>query len=287
MYKRQAIKDGSPLMLKEAAEAEAKAQAAHDQLPAPRDSSFDAVGVDPLELSIGFGLVPLVDAKAGGALLQRVSGIRRQIAAELGMVIPPVRIHDELGLDSHEYVMKVRGGVVARGRVMPGHQLAMDSGEAVGQLPGVATTEPAFGLPATWVPDSARPEAEALGYTVVDAESVIATHLTETIRSHAAELLTRQETSKLLDQLKEHNAAVVEEIVPDVLTLGEIQRVLQSLLREGVAIRDLGAIVEAIGDKARLTRDPSLLAEYARQALGRTIVAVSYTHLTLPTILLV
>ena len=268
-----AIKDGSPLMLKEAAEAEAKAKAAHDQLPAPRDASFDAVGVDPLELSIGFGLVPLVDAKAGGALLQRVSGIRRQIAAELGMVIPPVRIHDELGLDSHEYVMKVRGGVVARGRVMPGHQLAMDSGEAVGQLPGVATTEPAFGLPATWVPDSARPEAEALGYTVVDAESVIATHLTETIRSHAAELLTRQETRKLLDQLKEHNAAVVDEIVPDVLTLGEIQRVLQSLLREGVAIRDLGAIVEAIGDKARLTRDPSLLAEYARQALGRTIVA--------------
>jgi flagellar biosynthesis protein FlhA len=184
-----------------------------------------------------------------------------------------VRIHDELGLDSHEYVMKVRGGVVARGRVMPGHQLAMDSGEAVGQLPGVATTEPAFGLPATWVPDAARPEAEALGYTVVDSESVIATHLTETIRSHAAELLTRQETKKLLDGLKEHNAAVVEEVVPDVLTLGELQRVLQSLLREGVPIRDLGAIVEAAGDKARLTRDPSILAEYARQALGRTITA--------------
>ncbi|MEX2196734.1 MAG: flagellar biosynthesis protein FlhA [Thermoleophilaceae bacterium] len=268
-----AIKDGAPLLVQEAAEAEAKAKAAQEALPPPRDSSFDAVGVDPLELSIGFGLVPLVDAKAGGALLARVSGIRRQIAGELGMVIPPVRIHDEVGLDSHEYVMKVRGGVVARGRVMPGHQLAMDSGEAVGQLAGVATTEPAFGLPATWVPDDGRPEAEALGYTVVDAESVIATHLTETIRSHSAELLTRQETRKLLDQLKEHNAAVVDEVVPDVLTLGEIQRVLQSLLREGVAIRDLGAIVEAAGDKARLTRDPSLLAEYARQALGRTIVA--------------
>jgi flagellar biosynthesis protein FlhA len=266
-----AIKDGSPLT--DGSDAARLAEPAVEQLPPPRDAALEALAVDPLELSIGFGLVPLVDQKAGGALLARVSGIRRQIAAELGMVIPPVRIHDELGLDSHEYVMKVRGGVVARGRVMPGHQLAMDSGEAVGQLPGVPTTEPAFGLPATWVPQEARAEAEALGYTVVDAESVIATHLTETIRAHSAELLTRQETKKLLDGLKEHNAAVVEEVVPDVLTLGEVQRVLQSLLREGVPVRDLGAIIEAAGDKARLTRDPSVLAEYARQALGRTITA--------------
>src|SRR5919107_286043 len=190
-----------------------------------------------------------------------------------GMVIPPVRIHDEIGLDSHEYVIKVRGAEVARGRTMAGHQLAMDPGDAVGQLPGVTTTEPAFGLPATWIPDAARAEAEALGYTVVDAESVIVTHLTEAIRTEASELLTRQETRQLLDQLKESNAAVVDEVVPDVLSLGEIQRVLQSLLREGVSIRDLGVIVEAIGDKARLTRDPSLLAEYARQALGRQITA--------------
>ena len=266
-----AIRDGSPLVERPAAATAAVVP--QDQLPAPRDAALEALQVDPLELSIGFGLVPLVDQKAGGSLLARVSGIRRQIASELGMVIPPVRIHDELGLDSHEYVMKVRGGTVARGRVMPGHQLAMDSGEAVGQLAGVPTNEPAFGLPATWVPDEARPEAEALGYTVVDGESVIATHLTETIRSHAAELLTRQETKKLLDGLKETNAAVVEEVVPDVLTLGEVQRILQALLREGVPIRDLGAIVEAAGDKARLTRDPSVLAEYARQALGRTITA--------------
>ncbi len=156
---------------------------------------------------------------------------------------------------------------------MAGHQLAMDPGDAVGQLPGVTTTEPAFGLPATWIPDASRAEAEALGYTVVDAESVIVTHLTEAIRGEAAELLTRQETRQLLDQLKESNAAVVDEVVPDVLSLGEIQRVLQSLLREGVSIRDLGVIVEAIGDKARLTRDPALLAEYARQALGRSITA--------------
>ena len=189
------------------------------------------------------------------------------------MVIPPVRIHDDVGLDSHEYVMRVRGAEVARGGIMAGHQLAMDPGDAVGQLAGIPTTEPAFGLPAVWIPDAGRAEAEALGYTVVDAESVIVTHLTETIRAHAADLLTRQETRQLLDQLKEVNAAVVDEVVPDVLSLGEIQRVLQALLREGVSIRDLGAVVEAIGDKARLTRDPAMLAEYARQALGRTIVA--------------
>jgi flagellar biosynthesis protein FlhA len=143
----------------------------------------------------------------------------------------------------------------------------------MGQLPGIPTTEPAFGLPAVWISDSTRAEAEALGWTVVDGESVVITHLTETIRAHAADLLTRQETRQLLDQLKEVNAAVVDEVVPDVLGVGEIQRILQSLLREGVSIRDLGAIVEAVGDKARLTRDPAMLSEYARQALGRTIVA--------------
>jgi flagellar biosynthesis protein FlhA len=252
----------------------AAADAEGTAIAAPRDAALEALALDPLELAIGFGLVPLVDAAGGGTLLSRVSVIRRQIATELGMVIPPVRIRDELGLDSHEYLLKVRGSEVARGRLMPGHELAMDPGDAVGQLPGgVPTTEPAFGLPATWVPDVQRAEAEALGFTVVDGESVIVTHLTETIRGHAAELLSRQDVRQLLDQLKETNAAVVEEVVPDQLTLGEIQRVLQSLLAEGVSIRDLGTIVEAVGDKARLTRDPALLAEYARQALGRTITA--------------
>jgi flagellar biosynthesis protein FlhA len=187
--------------------------------------------------------------------------------------VPKVRIHDEIGLGSHEYAIKVKGTEVARGRVMAGHQLALNPGDAFGQVAGVETTEPAFGLPATWIADGARAEAEALGYTVVDAESVIITHLTETIRANVAELLTRQDTKALLDGLKEVNAAVVEEVVPDLLSVGEIQRVLQSLLSEGVSIRDLGTIVESIGDKARLTRDPALLAEYARQALGRTIVA--------------
>jgi flagellar biosynthesis protein FlhA len=244
--------------------------------PAPashRDQALEALSLDALELSIGFGLVPLVDGSNGGSLLQRVGAVRRQIAVEVGTIIPSVRIHDEIGLQSHEYVMKVRGTIVARGQILAGHQLALDPGDAVGQLDGIPTTEPAFGLPAVWITEAARSEAEALGYTVVDAESVIVTHLTETIRRHVAELLTRQDTRALLDRLKEVNAAVVEEVVPDLLSVGELQRVLQALLREGVSIRDLGAIVESSGDRARITRDPELLAEYARQALGRTIIA--------------
>jgi len=240
---------------------------------APRDEVLKELPIDPLELGIGFGLVPLVDRGAGGTLVRRISLIRRQIAGELGMVIPPVRIHDEVDLDSHEYVCKVRGTEVAGGRIMAGHKLAMDPGDAVGNLSGIPTTEPAFGLPAVWIAESQHSEAEALGYTVVDAESVIVTHLTETIRAHAAHLLTRQDVRQLLDQLKESNEAVVNEVVPDILSLGEIQRVLQTLLSEGVSIRDLGGIVEAVGDKARITRDPGLLAEYARQALGRAITA--------------
>src|SRR4051794_22831967 len=185
-----ALKNGiiAPAPTVEEEAAAAAAAAAPAQLESPRDAAIDALSIDPLELSMGFGLVPLVDQKAGGSLLARVSAIRRQIAAELGMVIPPVRIHDEIGLDSHEYVIKVRGAEVARGRTMAGHQLAMDPGDAVGQLPGLPTTEPAFGLPAIWIADAQRAEAEALGYTVVDQESVIVTHLTEAIRSEAAEL---------------------------------------------------------------------------------------------------
>ena len=240
---------------------------------APRDAVMKELPIDPLELGIGFGLVPLVDRRSGGTLVRRVSMIRRQIAGDLGMVIPPVRIHDEIDLDSHEYMVKVRGTEVARGRIMAGHHLAMDPGDTVGTLAGIPTTEPAFGLPALWIPESQQAEAEALGYTVVDGESVIVTHLTETIRQHAAHLLTRQDVRQLLDQLKETNEAVVTEVVPDVLSLGEIQRVLESLLSEGVSIRDLGSIVEAVGDKARITRDPGVLSEYARQALGRAIIA--------------
>ena len=268
----RALKD-KPTPAEARAAEEAAARAALPLEASPRDQALEALSIDPLELCIGFGLVPLVDQGAGGTLLQRVGAVRRQIAAELGTVIPSVRIHDEIGLASHEYVLKVRGSEVARGRTMAGHQLALDPGDAVGQLNGVPTTEPAFGLPAVWISDGMRAEAEALGFTVVDPESVIVTHLTESIRGHVADLLTRQDTRALLDRLKEVNAAVVEEVVPELLSVGEIQRVLQFLLREGVSIRDLGAIVEAVGDRARLTRDPSLLAEYARQALGRAILA--------------
>ena len=256
-------------------EAAEVALAAQEALPAAKPASEDpraALNIDPLELAIGFGLVPLVDSGSGGTLLTRVSNVRRQIAAELGTIIPSVRIHDEVGLGSHEYILRVRGAEVARGQVMAGHQLALDPGDAIGQLAGIPTREPAFGLPALWIADAGRAEAEARGYTVVDAESVLVTHLTETIRSHVSDLMTRQDVKQLLDGLKETNQAVVEEVVPDLLSVGEIQRVLQALLREGVSIRDLGAIVETVGDRARVTRDPLLLAEYARQALGRAIV---------------
>jgi len=264
------VRDGVP---GEETDERGDAAQAQASLPSPGEQAPNRLSVDPFELTVGFGLVPLVDGSSGGALLRRVSMIRRQIAGELGILIPPVRIHDELGMDSHEYVLKIRGSEVARGRVMPGHLLAMDPGDADPGLQGIPTTEPAFGLPAVWVHDSARSEAEMLGYTVVDAESMIVTHLTETIRAHAAELLSRQDVKALLDQLKETNAAVVEEVVPEVLSLGEIQRVLQALLAEGVAVRDLGTIMEAIGDKARITRDTGLLTEYARQALGRAITS--------------
>ncbi|HET6508887.1 MAG TPA: flagellar biosynthesis protein FlhA [Baekduia sp.] len=257
-----------------AAAAAAQEAAALPPAPtSPRDQVAEALNLDPLELCIGFGLVPLVDGSAGGSLLQRVSAVRRQIAAEVGTIIPSVRIHDELSLQSHEYAVKVRGTEVARGQIMAGHQLALDPGDAFGNLDGIPTTDPAYGMAAVWITDGQRAEAEALGYTVVDAESVVVTHLTETIRRHTADLLTRQDVRTLVDSLKEHNAAVVEEVIPDLLSVGELQRVLQALLREGVSIRDLGAIVEAAGDRARVTRDPELLAEYARQALGRTIVS--------------
>ena len=228
------------------------------------DAAFDALVVDPLELAIGFGLVPMVDKASGGALLARVGVIRRQIASEFGIVIAPVRIYDDVTLDSHEYLIKVRGNEVARWRVLAGHRLAMNTGDALPGLAGVPTTEPAFGLPAVWIEESAQAEADALGYTVVDGESVIVTHLTETIRANAADLLTREETKRLLDALKERNTAAVEDVVPDKLGLGDVQRVLQQLLREGVSVRDLGGILEAIGDRAATTRDNPALVEAAR-----------------------
>ena len=242
--------------------------------PQPGDAAVGALSIDPLELTIGFGLVPLVDQKAGGSLLARVGVVRRQIASELGMVIAPVRIHDDVTLDSHEYAIKVRGVEVARdARSSPATAWRWTRATPPRASPASRPSSRRSACPPCGSRRARRAEAEALGYTVVDAESVIVTHLTETIRRHADELLTRQETKKLLDALKEQNAAAVEEVVPDKLGVGEVQRVLQHLLREGVSIRDLGTILEAIGDRAAITRDPAILAEYARQALARTITA--------------
>ncbi|NMB23905.1 MAG: flagellar biosynthesis protein FlhA [Firmicutes bacterium] len=233
--------------------------------------------LDRIELEIGYGLIPLVDAKQGGDLLERVTMIRRQMALEMGLVIPPVRIRDNLQLAPGAYAIKVKGVVVAEGELMPNHYLCMDSGGVVEPIAGIETKEPAFGLPALWVPASGRQEAEIAGYTVVDPPSVLATHLTEIIRRYAHELVGRQEVKLLLDGLREEYGAVVDELVPNVMTLGEIQKVFQNLLREGVSIRNPVTILESLADYAPVTKDTDLLTEYVREALARQI-SQSHVH---------
>jgi flagellar biosynthesis protein FlhA len=227
--------------------------------------------LDPLELEIGYGLVPLVDADEGGDLLGRVAMVRRQMATELGLSLAPIRIRDNVRLASHEYAVKIRGVEVARWELQPGQLLAMNPGTAEILLDGIPTNEPSFGLPAVWIGEAQREQAEISGYTVVDATSLIVTHLSEVIRRNASDLLGRQDTRALLDGLRERMPAPVEELVPDLMSVGEVQRVLQSLLSEGVPIRDLVTILETLGDKAKLTKDVAILAEYCRQALGRSI----------------
>lgn len=233
--------------------------------------------LDRIELEIGYGLIPLVDAKQGGDLLERVTMIRRQMALEMGLVIPPVRIRDNLQLAPGAYAIKVKGVIVAEGELMPNHYLCMDSGGVVEPIAGIETKEPAFGLPALWVPASSRQEAEIAGYTVVDPPSVLATHLTEIIRRYAHELVGRQEVKLLLDGLREEYGAVVDELVPNVMTLGEIQKVFQNLLREGVSIRNPVTILESLADYAPMTKDTDLLTEYVREALARQI-SQAHTH---------
>ena len=228
--------------------------------------------LDVLELEIGYGLISLVDEDQGGDLLKRVSMIRRQVALDLGMVLAPIRLRDNVQLASHEYAFKLKGAQIVIGSLLPGCWLAMNPGDAEPGLEGTPTTEPAFGLPAMWIPTAVKERAEAMGYTVVDPASIIVTHLTETIRQHAADLLTRQDVRGLLDALKERYPAAVDELVPDVLALGEVHRVLQALLIEGVSIRDLASVVETLADKGRLTKDIGLLADYSRQALARSIL---------------
>jgi len=229
------------------------------------------LALDPLELEVGYSLIPLVDPGQGGDLLERVRLLRRQFATDLGFVVPPVRIRDNLTLKASAYAIKVRGLAVATAELLPGHCLAMNPGGATEPLAGVATTEPTFGLPAQWIPAAERERAQVLGYTVVDPSSVITTHLTETIRRHARALLGRQEVQGLLDGLKPTHPSVVESLVPALLPLGSVQKVLQNLLGEGVSIRDLVGVLEALADAAPGTKDPLLLTEFARQALSRTI----------------
>ena len=228
--------------------------------------------VDTMELEVGYGLVRLVDTAKGGDLLERISMIRRQIAIDLGIVVPPIRIRDNMQLSANDYFVKVKGQSVGRGVTYPEQFLAMDSGATSGPIPNAdLTTEPAFGLPAYWITESQRAQAELLNYTVVEATSVLATHLTELIKSHAYELLTRQQVKNLLDNLKERVPALIEEVVPTQIKPGELQKVCQNLLRERVPVRDLETILETLGDYAARTKDLDVLTEYVRNALSRTI----------------
>ncbi len=227
--------------------------------------------VDPMELEIGYGLIPLVDPDQKGDLLDRVTMIRRQTALEMGIIVPPIRIRDNIQLRPNDYSIKIKGVEVAGGSLMVDHFLAMNPGGATQEIEGVNTTEPAFGLPAKWIREGGKEQAELLGYTVVDPASVVATHLTEVIKSHAYELLGRQETQELVNIVKEKHSVVVEELIPNKMELGDIQKVLQNLLRERVSIRNLALILEALADYGTLSKDVNVLTEYVRAALARQI----------------
>ncbi|MDD6732909.1 MAG: flagellar biosynthesis protein FlhA [Lachnospiraceae bacterium] len=227
--------------------------------------------VDPIELEFGYGIIPLADVNQGGDLLDRVVMIRRQIALELGTVVPIIRLRDNIQLNPNQYIIKIKGIQVSEGEILFDHYMAMNPGFVTEEITGIPTFEPSFHLPAIWITESQRERAEASGYTVVDPPSIIATHLTEIIRHHLAELLSRQDVSRLVDNLKESNPALIEELIPKLLGLGEIQKVLQNLLREGISIRDLLTIFETLADHATVTRDTDILTEYVRQSLKRAI----------------
>ena len=227
--------------------------------------------VDPIELEFGYGIIPLADVNQGGDLLDRVVMIRRQIALELGTVVPIIRLRDNIQLNPNQYIIKIKGIQVSEGEILFDHYMAMDPGYAEGEITGIPTFEPSFHLPAVWISENQRERAESMGYTVVDPPSIIATHLTQVIREHIAELLSRQDTQNLINNLKEGNPTLVEELVPKLLSVGEIQKVLQNLLKEAVSIRDLLTIFETLADYAPTTRDCDILTEYVRQALKRAI----------------
>lgn len=227
--------------------------------------------VDPIELEFGYGIIPLADVNQGGDLLDRVVMIRRQIALELGTVVPIIRLRDNIQLNPNQYIIKIKGIQVTEGEILFDHYMAMNPGFVEEEISGIPTYEPSFHLPALWITENQRERAESLGYTVVDPPSIIATHLTEVIRTHIDELLSRQDVQSLIENIKENNPTLVDELVPKLLGVGEIQKVLQNLLREGISIRDLLTIFETLADHAATTRDTDVLTEYARQSLKRAI----------------
>lgn len=247
---------------------EAETTAAEKRKP---ESVTSLLHVDLIEMEFGYGLISLVDASQGGDLLDRVVMIRRQCALELGIIVPIVRLRDNIQLGTKEYVIKIRGLDVARGDVMLGRYLALKPEDVDEPVEGIETIEPAFGLPALWIEEKDREKAELKGYTTIDVPSVISTHLMEVIKRHADELLGRQQVQTIIDNIKGQQPALVEEVVPKMFTVGEVQKVLANLLREGVSIRDIGSILEILGDFGNITRDTELLTEYVRQKLKRAI----------------
>lgn len=235
------------------------------------------LNVDPIELEFGYGIIPLADVNQGGDLLDRVVIIRRQIALELGAVVPIIRLRDNIQLNPNQYVIKIKGIQVSEGEILFDHYMAMNPGYVEEEITGIPTFEPSFHLPAIWITESQRERAESLGYTVVDPPSIIATHLTEVIRQHIAELLTRQDVQNLINNIKDNNSTLIDELVPKLMGIGEIQKVLQNLLEEGISIRDLVTILETLADHAAVTRDPDILTEYARQGLKRAISSKYFT----------
>jgi flagellar biosynthesis protein FlhA len=230
------------------------------------------LSLDMMELEVGYGLIPLVDKDQEGMLLERIRSIRRQFASEMGMIIPPIHIRDNLKLKPSEYRFLIKGVEMGRSEMMMSHLLAMDPGDVIQKVEGIETTEPAFNLPALWIPPEREEDAKFAGYTVVDNSTVIATHLTEIIRENAADLLGRQEVQQLLDNLAKTYPKAVDELVPSLLSLGQVQKVLQNLLNERISVRDLLSIVETLADYAPMSKDPDLLTEYVRQKLARSIV---------------
>jgi flagellar biosynthesis protein FlhA len=235
------------------------------------ENVMSLIAVEAMEVEIGYGLIPLADESSGGDLLERIASVRRQCAIEMGIIVQPIRIRDNLQLKTNEYIIKIRGTVTAKGELMPNMLLCMDPTNGDFELQGIKTVEPAFGLPAVWINKDQREDAEIKGLTVVDPTTVMVTHLTETIKSRSYELLGRQEVKLIVDTVKEKYSAVVEELIPDLMTIGEVQKILQNLLREKVPIKDMVTIMESLADNSRVTKDLELLTEYVRFALARTI----------------